>query len=53
MSTERNTPRAGSTELTSAARPSPSAIDSGVTIAVKSKVLPVERQKTGSFSSLE
>ena len=50
MRMERNNPRAGSTELSSTAMPRPRAIDSGVTITVKSTVFAVERQNTGSVA---
>ena len=52
MRIDRNTARPGSTELSSTATPRPRAIDAGVTIAVKRNVLPTDRQKTGSPTSL-
>ena len=48
MTIERNTPRAGSTELSSTAMPRPIAIDTGVTMSVNSAVLRVERQNSPS-----
>ena len=51
ISTDRNTPRAGSTELSSTAAPRPRAIDSGVTSTVNAVVLTSERQKSPSPSS--
>ena len=48
MRIDRNSPRAGSTELSSTATARPSSIETGVTIAVNRAVLRVDRQKTGS-----